>query len=57
MKVYSRRFYQLHGKAGGKLGGKARAKALTPLERERIARKAGIASGVARKNGHVRRQG
>jgi general stress protein YciG len=37
------------GRAGGKVGGKRRAEALTPEQRREIARKGGIASGKARK--------
>ena len=51
MKVYSREFYRRHGSAGGKIGGRRRALALTPKERQDIARKAGIASALARRNG------
>jgi hypothetical protein len=38
-----------HAAALGRLGGKARLKKLTPEQRREIARKAGLASGKARK--------
>ena len=53
MKVYPLEFYKRHGSVGGKIGGKRRALALTAQQRTDIARKAGLASGRARKYGKV----
>ena len=36
-------FFRKEGKKGGKIGGKARAAALTPAQRKEIARKAAAA--------------
>jgi hypothetical protein len=37
------------GKIGGKIGGKRRLETMTPEQRKEIARKAGLASGKARR--------
>ena len=42
-------FFRKHGKAGGKLGGKMSLKTMTPAERTGRAKRAGVASGAARK--------
>ncbi len=49
-KKLSMEFFRKAGARGGKIGGKRRMETLTPEKRSEIARKAGTASGKARKN-------
>ena len=42
-------YFRKQGRKGGKIGGKARAEALTPERRSEIAKKAAVASAKARK--------
>lgn len=50
--VYTKAFFKKCGSRGGKVGGKARAAALSPARRSEIARMGALAKEAKKKNGN-----